>query len=113
MAPLPSKTIDPTKTHGIPLTSLHVRTCEPNAEHIISSAIRETIERCSTPGSKSRKVALQRHEDPFWSLYGMMFSMSEPDRLGIVVKFLEFLYIMDGESTIPIVSISPFIPRIY
>jgi len=115
MAPFPSQLIDPATARvqiapTVKFTcqpkvdanspyfiSLHVRTCEQSAGNVIQDAIRDTIENCSTPGSKAQKAAVQRHTNPFGNLYGMMFSMSEQDRLAIAVKFIEFLCILDGQ----------------
>ncbi|KAF5344189.1 hypothetical protein D9758_018614 [Tetrapyrgos nigripes] len=111
MAPFHSKVIDPTAAHS-PYTQgnssvsapgstaayfifLRVQTCEPGASNPITQAIQETIAKCSTPGSKAQRAALQRHTNPTGNLYAMMFSRSEQDRLPIAVKFIEFLCILD------------------
>ncbi|KAK7463130.1 hypothetical protein VKT23_007714 [Stygiomarasmius scandens] len=113
MAPFPSQLIDPATarvqvTPTVKFTcqpkvdanspyfiSLRVRTCEQSAGNVIQDAIRDTIKNCSIPGSKAQKAAVQRHTNPFGNLYGMMFSMSEQDRLAVAVKFIEFLCILD------------------
>ncbi|THU92829.1 terpenoid synthase [Dendrothele bispora CBS 962.96] len=110
MAPFLSDLIDPTKAEVAPdvkaalarpdanspyFISLGVRTCEQDAGDVIPNAIKDTIESCSIPGSKAQRAAVQRHTNPCGNLYGMVFSMSEQDRLAVAVKFIEFLCILD------------------
>ncbi|KAJ4000360.1 hypothetical protein F5050DRAFT_1531471, partial [Lentinula boryana] len=76
-------------------SSFPVRSCELNALPNIQQALNDTIYNCTTPASRERKKAEYRHTNPAGNLFGLSFAMSEVDRLAYVVKFIEFLCIVD------------------
>ncbi|KAJ3774489.1 isoprenoid synthase domain-containing protein [Lentinula raphanica] len=76
-------------------SSFPVSTCEPDALPTIQKALDETISSCTTPGSKERKKAVYRHSNPAGNIFGLSLALCEADRVGYVVKLIEFLCIVD------------------
>ncbi|KAJ3743731.1 isoprenoid synthase domain-containing protein [Lentinula detonsa] len=94
MAPFTSHSVDDARISSY-FSSLPVRSCEPDALPTIQQALNDTVYSCTTPGSKERKKAEYRHTNPAGNLFGLSFALSEVDRLAYVVKFIEFLCIVD------------------
>ncbi|KAJ3743730.1 isoprenoid synthase domain-containing protein [Lentinula detonsa] len=94
MAPFPSHPVDTEHILSF-FSSFPVRSCEPNALPNIQQALNDTIYNCTTPASRERKKAEYRHTNPAGNLFGLSLAMSEVDRLAYVVKFIEFLCIVD------------------
>ncbi|KAE9391130.1 terpenoid synthase [Gymnopus androsaceus JB14] len=94
MAPFPSRLVDTTRVASY-FSSFPVKNCEYDALPTIQKALNSTIYSCTAPGTKAQRKAEYRHTNPAGNLFGLCFSLSEADRLGYTVQFIEFLCIVD------------------
>ncbi|KAJ3807943.1 isoprenoid synthase domain-containing protein [Lentinula lateritia] len=94
MAPFASHPVD-TASVSPYFSSFPVRSCELDALPVIQQGLNDTIYGCTTPGSKERKRAEYRHTNPAGNIFGLSLALCEADRVGYVVKFIEFLCIVD------------------
>jgi hypothetical protein len=94
MAPFTSYPVD-TASAAPYFSSFPVRSCEHDALPTIQQALQSTIYSCTAPETREQKKAKYRHTNPAGNLFALSFSLSEEDRLGYVVKFIEYLCIVD------------------
>ncbi|KAF9068429.1 hypothetical protein BDP27DRAFT_1327333 [Rhodocollybia butyracea] len=92
-----SFTSHPVDTIDIPsyFSSFPVRSCESEAFPTIQKALKNTISRCTAPGSKERRKAEYRHANPAGNLFGLCLTLCRADRIGYVAQLIEFLCIVD------------------
>ncbi|KAJ4474921.1 isoprenoid synthase domain-containing protein [Lentinula aciculospora] len=94
MAPFPAYPVD-TGSVSSYFSSFPVRSCEFDALPAIQHALKDTIHSCTTAGSKERRKAEYRHMNPAGNIFSLSLALCEADRIGYVVKFIEFLCIVD------------------
>lgn len=62
----------------------------------INLATQDAIETCAPVGSKERKQALYRHNNPFGNPYALCHGECDIEKLKFFVKVVEMIWIDDG-----------------
>ncbi|EEB94016.1 hypothetical protein MPER_07251, partial [Moniliophthora perniciosa FA553] len=76
-------------------SSFQVKDCWDEMGPIIEGSLHDVIEKCTQPGTHERKRASYRHSNPAGNLFGVCLALCKSERIGIVVKLIEFLCIID------------------
>ncbi|KAJ8096391.1 hypothetical protein PM082_011553 [Marasmius tenuissimus] len=85
----------PTVGHPRYFSSFEIKDCWLDMSTVVEGKLNETITKCTQPGTRERRKALYRHDNPAGNLFTLCFGLVEPSRFGFVVLFIEFLCIID------------------
>ncbi|ESK90132.1 fusicoccadiene synthase [Moniliophthora roreri MCA 2997] len=95
MASILNPTMINASRHPAYFSSFLVKDCWNEVGKDIQEALDDTIQRCTQPGTKERKKAVYRHENPAGNLYGLMCGGCNVERVAPFVRLIEFLCIID------------------
>ncbi|KAK1215286.1 hypothetical protein PQX77_022104 [Marasmius sp. AFHP31] len=75
--------------------SFEIKDCWNTMETVVQAALDDVIQKCTKPGTRERKRALYMHDNPAGNLFALSFGLCEAERLAFVVRYLNYLCIID------------------
>ncbi|KAL0575439.1 hypothetical protein V5O48_006530 [Marasmius crinis-equi] len=89
-----SKTIATSRCSAF-FSSFQVSDCWDEVGVTIEQALHDMVQKCTRTGTRERKRAIYRHDNPAGNLFSLCLGMCEVERLHFVVRMIEFLCIID------------------
>ncbi|KAF9257597.1 hypothetical protein L218DRAFT_839206, partial [Marasmius fiardii PR-910] len=84
-----------TSRHSSFFSSFQVKDCWGEMGLVIQRGLQDTITKCTRVGTRERKRAHYRHNNPAGNLFSLCLGLCQVDRLVFVVRLIEFLCIID------------------
>ncbi|KAJ8096392.1 hypothetical protein PM082_011554 [Marasmius tenuissimus] len=84
-----------TTRHSAFFSTFQVKDCWEEMGSAIEQALIDTAQKCTRPGTRERKRAHYRHDNPAGNLFSLCLGLCEVERLPFVVRLIEFLCIID------------------
>ncbi|KAG7094396.1 hypothetical protein E1B28_007996 [Marasmius oreades] len=88
------RTVD-TRMHPLFFSSFDVKDCWDEMGPVVTTNLRLTIQQCTKPDTQERRKALYMHENPHGNLFTLTLGLCEAERVGSIVRILQFLCIID------------------
>ncbi|KAF9257598.1 terpenoid synthase [Marasmius fiardii PR-910] len=88
------KSID-TRQYQKFFSSFGVDDCWDEMGQVVNTCLYQTIEQCTKPETREHKKAMYRHQNPAGNLFSLCFGLSDAERFSFIVRFIEFLCIID------------------
>ncbi|KAK1224288.1 hypothetical protein PQX77_012827 [Marasmius sp. AFHP31] len=85
----------PTTRHSAFFSAFQVKDCWEEMGPSIEQALVDTAQKCTRLGTRERKRAHYRHDNPAGNLFSLCLGLCEAERLPFVVRLIEFLCIID------------------
>ena len=81
--------------------SLQVQDCWNTVGSAVQAALDDVLQKCTKGGTREHRKALYTHENPAGNLYTLSFGLCEAERLPYLVRYIDYILIIDGEGPVP------------